>query len=376
MKIIADENMPLVEELFAPYGQVITLPGRTLSNRDIQGADVLLVRSVTQVNRQLLQGSGIGFVGSATIGVDHVDQNYLQQQGIGFSAAPGCNANGVVDYVCAALCALDIDWAGLCKGEISAGIIGCGNVGGRLYRRLKSLGATVRCYDPFLTTQQNPDLCTLEQVLACNLVCLHTPHTHSGPHPTHHMLGAQQLQQLPDNAILINAGRGGAIDGRALQEFLAQRKDVQAVLDVWENEPDISLPLLQQCTLATPHIAGYSVQGKSNGTRMVRDAFLRWRGLPPAQEEEGVALQPLDAGTFQQALTAVYDIRRDDRQMRQYISTEYSAAERAQQFDQLRKHYPQRHEFNRYAMVGTDFSSLEKKLLNSFGVDNATASQT
>ncbi|MCV6604264.1 MAG: 4-phosphoerythronate dehydrogenase, partial [Porticoccaceae bacterium] len=332
MKIVADENMPLVRELFSLYGEVVTLPGRNLCARDIQQADVLLVRSVTQVNRQLLEGSQVGFVGSATIGVDHVDTDYLRTNNIAFSAAPGCNANGVVDYVCAALCALNVDWVRLCNGQMTVGIIGCGNVGGRLQRRLKKLGATVRCYDPFLDIADNPDLTTLDEVLGCAVVCLHTPHTRSGPFATHHMLSAQQLEQLSQGAILINAGRGAAIDNRALEQLLQHRSDLSVVLDVWENEPDVGLPLLQQVTLATPHIAGYSVQGKCNGTTMVRDAFLRWRGEPPPQQEQSRALIPVAAESICEAVFQVYDIRQDDQRMRSQLPV----VESASQFDRLR----------------------------------------
>ena len=362
MKIIADENMPLVWELFAPYGDVITAPGRNLSPEIVKQADVLLVRSVTQVNRQLLEGSAVGFVGSATIGVDHIDLDYLKQQGITFSAAPGCNATAVVDYVCAALCALEIDWQRLCSGEITIGIIGCGNVGGRLHRRLKKLGATVRCYDPFLATEQNPDLTTLEAVLGCNIVCLHTPHTRSGPFPTHYMLSAEQLSQLPQDGVLINAGRGAAIDNSALLQLLNQRNDLRVVLDVWEDEPDISLPLLQKVTLATPHIAGYSVQGKCNGTSMVRDAFLRWRGELPAATEEQGELVDIHAHSIGDAVSQVYDIHADDRLMRARLAQ----ANIEGQFDRLRKEYPQRHEFHRYRVVG-ELPEFERRVLGQFG---------
>ena len=149
MKIVADENMPLVQELFGQYGEVVCRPGRVICAADVADADALLVRSVTQVNQQLLAHSSVRFVGSATIGVDHVDMAWLQQQGITFASAPGCNADAVVDYVCSALCALQVDWQELCAGRKKVGIIGCGNVGGRLHRRLQALGIAVRCYDPF-----------------------------------------------------------------------------------------------------------------------------------------------------------------------------------------------------------------------------------
>ncbi|MGS2722240.1 4-phosphoerythronate dehydrogenase [Porticoccus sp. GXU_MW_L64] len=364
MKIIADENMPLVQELFSPYGEVFTLPGRHLNSTDVRDADVLLVRSITPVNRQLLEGSKVRFVGSATIGVDHVDLDYLQQNHIAFSAAPGCNANAVVDYVCAALCSLNIDWQALCAGEVAVGIIGCGNVGGHLYRRLKALGARVRCYDPFLDASQNADLGSLQAALDSRIVCLHTPHTRGGPYPTHHMLSATQLSRLPQGATLINAGRGAAIDNRALLDVLARRDDLRVVLDVWEDEPDISLPLLQQVTLATPHIAGYSVQGKTNGTTMVRDAFLRWCGKAPVLESgQGDTLE-ISATSIGDAVSQVCNIDADDRRMREQIAEPNPVVA----FDRLRKEYPQRHEFHCYRLAEQGLSELDRRVLGEFGV--------
>ncbi|MDM3872624.1 4-phosphoerythronate dehydrogenase [Porticoccus sp. W117] len=363
MKILADENMPLVRELFAPYGEVTTVPGRNLRPEDVAQADALLVRSITQVNRQLLDGSAVRFVGSATIGVDHIDLDYLQQRNITFSAAPGCNANAVVDYVCVALCSLRLDWQQLCASQKIVGIIGCGNVGGRLYRRLKKLGASVRCYDPFLDAEQNSDLTSLEAVLGSDIVCLHTPHTRSGPFPTHHMLSTEQLAQLPQDAILINAGRGAAIDNQALLRLLEQRNDLRVVLDVWENEPGISLPLLQKVTLATPHIAGYSVQGKCNGTAMVRDAFLRWLGEPAVPETEQGGTMEVSASSIGDAVGQVYDVAADDRRMREQLTQPGAALA----FDCLRKEYPPRHEFHRYRLTGQGLSEFDRRVLGVFG---------
>ncbi|UTW45687.1 4-phosphoerythronate dehydrogenase [bacterium SCSIO 12696] len=363
MKIIADENMPLVRELFSPYGEVITVPGRNLSAAQVRDADVLLVRSVTQVNRTLLANSGIRFVGSATIGVDHVDLDYLVEQGIEFSAAPGCNATAVVDYVCAALCTLNVDWQTLCAGQTSVGIVGCGNVGGRLYRRFRAMGVSVHCYDPFLDIEENPDLTDLETVLGCSVVCLHTPHTVDGPFPTHHMLSEAELEQFAPGTVLLNAGRGAAIDNSALLNRLNRGADLKVVLDVWEGEPDVSQPLLEAVILATPHIAGYSVQGKTNGTTMVRDAFLRWREEPANPVVEQDEPMVLSAKVLNEAVQGAYDIREDDRRMRAQLAM----ADSAHQFDRLRKEYPQRHEFHRYRVVGDKLSAFDRQVLTAFG---------
>ncbi len=239
MKLVADENIPLVNEFFGHLGEIKRLPGRTLTAADVRDADALIVRSVTRVDRQLLEGSQVKFVGTCTIGVDHLDQAYLAERDIAWSSAPGCNANSVVEYVYAALAHLDINWL---HGRF--GIIGCGNVGGLLYRRLKAQGVDVCCYDPHLSPAQNPDLVSLDEVLACDLISMHTPLVNGGDHPSFHLLGAAQLAQLKPGAVLINAGRGAVIDNQALLSVLRARPDLRLVLDVWEPEPAISLDLL------------------------------------------------------------------------------------------------------------------------------------
>lgn len=163
MKILADENIPLVKEFFQSIGEVITRPGRTMINTDTLDVSALLVRSVTNVDEFLLKGSKVDFVGTCTIGVDHLDQQWLQKNQIAYSSAPGCNANSVVEYVYAALCHLDVNWL-----DKKFGIIGCGNVGGLLYKRLKLQGVNCYCYDPLRTPEHNSDLTSLEEVLVKN----------------------------------------------------------------------------------------------------------------------------------------------------------------------------------------------------------------
>ncbi|RYE56433.1 MAG: 4-phosphoerythronate dehydrogenase, partial [Sphingobacteriales bacterium] len=257
MKILADENIPLVNEFFQSLGKVITRPGRTMSAVDAQDAKALLVRSVTNVNQSLLSGSDVTFVGTCTIGIDHLDQNWLHDNHVGFSSAPGCNANSVVEYVYAALCQLDVNWL-----DKKFGIIGCGNVGGLLHTRLKQQGVDCYCYDPLRTSEDNSDLVSLEEVLACDVISMHTPLTKTGAHPTFHLINLPELQQLKTGAVLLNCGRGAVINNSDLLAFLSQRSDVRVVLDVWEPEPNISVDLLDKVELGSPHIAGYSYDGK------------------------------------------------------------------------------------------------------------------
>lgn len=355
MKIVADENMPLVREMFSAFGEVETFPGRELGPEQVKDADVLLVRSVTPVNTDLLAGSSVRFVGSATIGIDHVDQGYLEQSGIQFANAPGCNANAVVQYVLSVLCSLRSDWQAQ-----TVGIVGCGNVGGRLYQTLQKLGVDCRCYDPFLFETDNIHLVSFEEVIQSDILCLHTPLTTSGPHPTYHLFNETVLSQLAPNALLINAGRGAVVDNRALLNLLPQQS-WQVALDVWESEPDIALPLLELVDIGTPHIAGYSYDGKVNGTTMVRDAFCAWLGKgTPAQTASQEKAIDLEASTLLEAVLATFDVAQEDKRMRDELLA--SGDNISKKFDQLRKTCPKRLEFQNYCVRGQVNETLAKKL--------------
>lgn len=360
MKIVADENIPLVEAFFQDLGDILRLPGRQMRPEDVADADALLVRSVTQVNAGLLSGSAVNFVGTCTIGVDHLDADYFVAQGIHYASAPGCNANSVVEYVYAALCHLDINWL-----SRKVGIIGCGNVGGLLHRRLRAQGVECYCYDPFLTAEQNADLASLEAVLACDIISMHTPLTTGGPHPSFHLIGARELEQLKPGAVLLNCGRGPVIDNQALLKHLHTDRDLQVVLDVWEPEPEISQPLLARVALGTPHIAGYSYDGKLKGTEMIYQALCRHLAVEPLKTVSDL-VQPLadnaltvtapDAwSTVKALIPRVYDIAADDRRLRELSAQSLAgSANFATGFDLLRKHYPVRREFHNYRVEGSN----------------------
>ena len=378
MKIVADENIPLIEAFFSRLGEVVRLPGRSMTAADVQDADALIVRSVTKVNSSLLAGSKIGFVGTCTIGVDHLDQNYLDSKGIRWSSAPGCNANSVVEFVYAALCHLNINWL-----PVKFGIIGCGNVGGLLYKRLKAQGVDVCCYDPNLSLAQNPDLTSLEEVLACDVISMHTPLVTTGPHPSFHLIGRSELLQLKSGAVLINCGRGPVIDNQALLDVLQQRNDLHVVLDVWEPEPDISLELLDKVLLGSPHIAGYSYDGKLNGTEMIYQALCRHLDQQP-QSSLSELVPPLvnnqlrvDASIDQAnnifnivkaLILQVYDIAADDRRLRA-LATQALAGQAVfgEGFDALRKHYPVRREFHNYQVHLENISEADKQWMEVLG---------
>lgn len=369
--IVADENIPAIRASFGGLGEVRTRPGRTLTRADLEGAEILLVRSVTRVDRALLEGSPVRFVGTATIGTDHLDLEYLHSRGITVVSAPGSNAASVVDYVLSCLCVLDGVLERLLGGGATVGIIGLGNVGGRLLRRLQGLG--IRCigYDPLLPPAPGLPLCDLDTVLAADVICCHTPLTTVGSYPTRHLLDTGRLQRLRPGAVLLNAGRGAVVDNAALTMLLAGRPDLRVVLDVWEGEPALHAGLPERVTIATPHIAGYAWDGKLAGTRMLLEACSRYLHMPlpdPPAAEPGPLLADAagleGAALLRAAVLAVYDVREDDRRLRAVLA----AGEGAAGFDRLRRDYPRRRELSVLRIAGWEaLPAPARALLSALG---------
>lgn len=349
MHIVADENIPLLNEFFADFGEITLVEGRSMTAADVADADILLVRSVTRVDAQLLAGSKVKFVGTATIGTDHIDQDYLQEAGIGFKSAPGCNAQAVVDYVLSALSVL-VDERGIGFTDVSVGIVGVGSVGLLLRRRLEEMGVTVLAVDPFKDPEEVGELVTLDEALQADVVTLHTPLTRDGEHPTWHLVDKQRLAQMKPDASLINAGRGAVVDNAALLEHMQNNRDFEAILDVWENEPELDLNLMHRCLLATPHIAGYSLDGKMRGTEYVYQGLCEFFGLPvrrklaqflpePGVKRVNFSDQVPVHQALRTAIRAAYEIRVDDGVMRTAMKRSDNLKAT---FDHLRKHYPLR----------------------------------
>lgn len=351
LRIVADENMPLVEPWFSGLADSITrLPGRSIQAKDVATADVLLVRSVTQVNEALLVGSSVSFVGSATIGTDHIDEKWLAEVGIGFAHAPGSNAQSVVDWLLSVLSRLQLDLE-LPWWQKTIGVVGAGHVGSQVLQRLRLLGATVLVCDPpraeLEGSQGFVDLDTLLSV--SDIVCLHAPYTRQGDHATAGMIDAERLARIKTGAWLINAGRGPVIQPEPLLRVLLEQR-IQTVLDVWPEEPRIRQALLDAVYLGSPHVAGYSQEGKWAGTRMLAEALYQQLhqplpdppSLPKAPRLDG---RYFDDSTPQQLgaemILALYDPARDHVALtHSLINGEVSA----QAFDALRKEYPPRRE--------------------------------
>jgi len=361
MKIVADENISCLDEWFSPHGEIIGLPGRKISAEQVKDADVLLVRSVTAVDRNLLAGSRVQFVGSCTIGTDHMDIAWLEKNKIAWAHAPGCNAHAVVDYVIASMFALDLDVPRLANSDFTVGIVGCGNVGSRLYKRLSKLGIkTLRCDPPLQEKQKkgNKYLSLSEVISGSDLLCLHTPLINDGPYPTQHLINQDNLSLFKPDAILLNAGRGAVIDNAALLSHLEGNKKFRAVLDVWENEPAISKSLLAKVAIATPHIAGYSVEGKQKGSEIIYQRFCEYFSInnPSVIEtEEPIALDARLFSSLGELVKACYDPLKDSEELKHA----------PQAFDQLRKLYVYRREFSQFKIRKA--TPVDKKILKALG---------
>ena len=367
MRIWVDENIPQGRDAFGAHGEVISFAGRALSRRDLAAADALLVRSVTRVDAALLEGTPVRFVGSATIGTDHVDLEYLRARGIGFSAAPGSNANSVAEYLAAALAWLQVKKQWPLAGKVM-GLVGYGHVGRLAARAAEAVGMTVLKCDPPLRAAAavgapvggREEFLDLEDLLArSDAISLHVPLTRDGPCPTYHLVNSDFFARLGRPITLINTCRGDVVREADLRAALEAGRVRHLVLDVFAGEPRIDPGLCAAADLITPHIAGYSLPGKLNGTAQVAAAFRAWFGLGrpwtparPPPENPDIDYAPFatraEADFLYHCLARAYDINADDARLRAALAS----ADPAAGFDRMRRHYPVRHEFAAYRIVG------------------------
>ncbi|GJL36655.1 erythronate-4-phosphate dehydrogenase [Enterobacter hormaechei] len=350
MKILVDENMPYAGDLFRRLGEVKAVPGRPIPAAELADADALMVRSVTKVNEALLSGTPIKFVGTATAGTDHVDEQWLQQAGIGFSAAPGCNAIAVVEYVFSSLMLL-AERDGFDLRDRTVGIVGVGNVGSRLQARLEAWGVkTLLCDPPRADRGDDGEFLPLDALVRdADVLTFHTPLFKDGPYKSWHLADEEVISRLKPGAILINACRGPVVDNAALLRRLEAGQTLSVILDVWEPEPDLDVALLAKVDIGTAHIAGYTLEGKARGTTQVFEAFSDFIGkrqqvaldtLLPAPEFGRITLHgPLDQSILKRLIHLVYDVRRDDALLRKVAGI-------PGEFDKLRKNYLERREWS------------------------------
>ncbi|MFO7975728.1 MAG: 4-phosphoerythronate dehydrogenase PdxB [Candidatus Hydrogenedentota bacterium] len=370
MKIIVDENMPYGKEAFSTLGEVVTMPGRAMDAAAVADADILAIRSVTKVNAALLDGSKVRFVGTATIGEDHVDKAYLEEKGIGFSSAPGCNANSVGQYITAALLELAEAYDFQLRST-KLGIVGVGNVGSRVLEKASAMGMECILNDPPLERETgDAKYRPIEEIFDCDIVTIHVPLTKAGPNPTYHLVEEIFLRQMKPGSILVNSSRGAVVDNVALKKALLNGYLEACVLDVWEGEPVVDLELLEQAFIGTPHIAGYSFDGKVNGTRQIYEAACVFFGREPVWDPSPLLPAPAcpevrvagatsaPEAALREAVRKVYDIRQDDKAMRRLF--EMVQSDRGAFFDTLRKNYPVRREFfNTRAVINPRNPELE-----------------
>ena len=355
MILSVDEAIPYWQEAFVSLGDIRPFSGRKLRPVDVKDSDALVVRSVTRVDASLLDGSSVRFVGSATIGLDHFDEPYLKSRGIRFTNAAGSNANSVAEYVTAALLVVAAR-KGWDLSRKSIGIIGVGNVGSRVEGKARALGMQVALCDPPLRDSTGDTKYKfLEDVIDSDILTLHVPLTKSGPYPTFHMIDDKVLRRLSPRQFLVNSARGAVVDCTALKDRLAAGALEGAVLDVWEGEPEINYALLDRVEIGSPHIAGYSLDGKVRGTEMIFEELCRYFNLPVSWDTRNLypapALLRPSAGsrgqeTLRSAVIQAYDILHDDANLRALRTLTREEARSA--FDHLRNDYNLRPEFRHY----------------------------
>ena len=349
LRIVADRVIADAAAAFAAFGEIRLHDGRALHRALLADCDVLLVRSVTRVDANLLDGTPVRFVGTATAGTDHIDESLLASRGVAFSAAPGCNARAVGEYVLACVLA-HAARCGRRPDELSCGVIGCGHAGGAALALLEAAGVRCLRHDPPRAAQA-AGFVSLDEALAADIVSLHVPLTAGGDHPTVGLVGARELGVMRPGALLINAARGGVVDEAAWLRAIADGR-LTAVVDCWAGEPVVSPALLAAAWIATPHIAGHTIDARQRATRQLRDALAAWqagRGAPPVpawHSAAGAAPTPLRldmGGTWAAAGSAVRaccDPLAQTALMRAAISAGEAGA-----FDRLRAQFGQRREF-------------------------------
>ena len=398
MKIVADKAIPYARRFFSTLGEVLLLDSRDITPASVRDADCLVTRSVTRVDRTLLDNSRIKCVASNSSGTDHVDINYLDARGIPLFNAKGCNANSVAEYVLSCLFVLSEQFGVEPHGK-TAGIIGCGHVGARLRSLLQIIGMETRVYDPFIRDENGSFVYRdLDNVLFSDVITLHVPMTTTGEYPTAQMVARSFLDRLKQDVILINTARGGIVHEQDLIDFARRNRTSHLVLDVWKNEPCINDELFTLASLATPHIAGYSAQARMNATRLVYEQVCRWFGVSAtadavtnrqdrrfARPQAAVRLRPgMDAVTladenaelnlsgFDKTLDAIgaavlacYDVRSDCAALQGLAEIE--PHERGAFFDSLRTDYPSRREFPALRVALSDNQGLIGEKLSALG---------
>jgi erythronate-4-phosphate dehydrogenase len=370
LKIITDDKIPFLRGALEPYAEVVYLPGNLITPEAIKGADALLIRTRTKCNASLLERSSVKFIGTATIGFDHIDVQYCNKQNIAWTNAPGCNSSSVQQYVAAALLKIANEFRFSLKDK-TIGIVGVGNVGSKVEKFAGILGMRVLLNDPPRAQKEgNGKFVTLETILYdSDIITAHIPLEIVGQDKTYHLFGERFFKKMKKGGWFINSSRGEVSDTPALKQAVGSGKLGGAVIDVWENEPHIDPDLLEKAFIATPHIAGYSTDGKANGTSMVVNSLCRFFDLPvknwypenvPEPDSPGISIGckgKSDEDIIREAVYHTYDIARDDFKLR------FSPSD----FEIHRGDYPLRREFPSYTVNLKDGTEKVCGMLEKLG---------
>lgn len=343
MKVIVDDKIPYIREALSTLGvEVQYVEGSKITSDVVRDADALIVRTRTHCNAALLEGSQVQFIATATIGYDHIDAAYCESHGIHWTNAPGCNAASVRQYIQSVLLLLQKE-RGLTLSDAILGVVGVGHVGKLVVEMARSWGMRVLCCDPPRAERGEQGFVSLETIAReADVITLHTPLIQEGPHATYHLANEAFFNSLQRKPYFINTSRGETTDTAALLQALNEGKIAQCIIDVWEHEPDINLDLLDRCYLGTPHIAGYSADGKANATRMSLEALSRHFGLGDVPEIlPPPPVQAVVRGNSRaEVLLSIYNPHTDSQALKASPI----------HFEYLRGHYPLRREEQAYAL--------------------------
>lgn len=372
MKIIVDENIEFGAEAFQQFGEVKLSHGRKITNAMLKDVEVLIVRSITDVNEELLRNTPVKFVGTATIGTDHLDKDFLKSKNIYYSSAPGCNSFAVAEYVFTSIIQIAHE-NNFDLSEKTLGVIGYGNIGKKITKFAESVDLKTYVNDPPLQREgYEYNFCSLDEALNCDIITFHVPLYKEGLDKTFHLLDEQRINELKPGTILINTSRGGVVDNIALLKRLQNNNDITVVLDVWENEPIINSELLQKVYFGTPHIAGYSYEGKVNGTIMIYNSLCKflnkekfWKPVLKAVDSNKIDIAHTQNAKdlLYQITNKVYDIESDSNSLKSFRDNQEEKI--GTHFDQLRKNYKLRREFNNYFVTSQNLTSEQAAILQS-----------
>jgi erythronate-4-phosphate dehydrogenase len=370
MKIVADDKIPFLKGVLEQFADVVYLPGKKIDREVVKDADALLIRTRTKCTEEMLEGSSVRFIGTATIGFDHIDTQYCEKNGIFWTNAPGCNSSSVQQYITAALLKMSAEFRFTLKDK-TIGIVGVGNVGSKVEKIARALGMKVLLNDPPRARKEGDNKFVLlgDILYNADIITVHVPLNIVGLDKTYHLFNDKSFKKMKKGAWYINSSRGEVTDTTALKKTLDKGKLAGAIIDVWENEPDIDLELMARTLISTPHIAGYSTDGKANGTAMVVNSLCDFYKMPLKNWYPDNVPMPLiseisiegkgkrDEEIIGEAVQFSYKIEEDDLRLR------FSPSD----FEEQRGEYPLRREFNSYSVKLSGCSSSSHKALEEMG---------